>query len=120
VQAGSIRSEVRVARDGLEALAFLRRQGEYATAPRPDLILLDLNLPRKDGREVLVEIKADPALKRLPVVILTSAPGEAEVRQAYDLGASCYVVKPAELEAYFTAVQAIEEFWLTRVRLPSG
>jgi CheY-like chemotaxis protein len=107
-----------VADDGVKALAFLRRQGEYAQAPRPDLIMLDLNLPRKDGREVLKEIKEDEQLKSIPVVILTTSKAEEDIVKSYSLHANCYVTKPLAIEQFITVVQAIETFWFTIVRLP--
>lgn len=105
--------------DGVEALAFLRREGKYGAAPRPDLILLDLNLPRKDGREVLAEIKADDKLKRIPVVVLTTSQAEEDVLRAYNLNANCYVSKPVDLDQFIKVVKCIEDFWLTIVKLPS-
>jgi two-component system, chemotaxis family, response regulator Rcp1 len=105
--------------DGVEALAFLRREGAYADAPRPDLILLDLNLPKKDGRAVLGEIKEDRALRNIPVVILTSSQAEQDIVRAYDLHANCYVTKPVDLDQFITIVRSIESFWLTVVKLPS-
>jgi chemotaxis family two-component system response regulator Rcp1 len=108
-----------VVEDGVEALAFLRREGEYADAPRPDLILLDLNLPRKDGREVLQEIKADRNLQRIPVVVLTISQAEEDILRAYNLHVNCYISKPVDLNQFIKVVQAIEEFWLSIVRLPS-
>jgi CheY-like chemotaxis protein len=107
-----------VVSDGVEAMAFLRQQGKYADAPRPDLILLDLNLPKKDGREVLAEIKADENLKRIPVVILTSSQAEEDVLKTYNLHANCYVTKPVDLDQFIRVVKSIEEFWLTIVKLP--
>lgn len=107
-----------VVQDGIEAMAFLRREGEYADAPRPDLILLDLNLPRKDGREVLAEVKTDDELKHIPVVVLTSSEAETDVVKCYDLHANCYVTKPVDLEQFSTVVKTIENFWFTIVRLP--
>jgi len=104
--------------NGEEALAFLRREGPYANAPRPDLIFLDLNLPKKDGREVLAEIKADPDLRRIPVVILTSSAAEEDILKTYDLHANCYVSKPVDLERFIAVVKTIEEFWVSIVRLP--
>ena len=104
--------------DGEEALAFLRRQGKYSHAPRPDLILLDLNLPRKDGREVLTEIKADDNFKRIPVVILTTSQAEEDILKAYHLNANCYIPKPVDLDRFLTVVKTIEDFWLTIVKLP--
>jgi two-component system response regulator len=107
-----------VARDGEEAMDYLYHKGKYADAPRPDLILLDLNLPRKDGREVLAEIKADEDLKRIPVVILTTSKSEEDVLKVYNLHANCYVTKPLDLDQFIRVVQAIEDFWFTVVRLP--
>ena len=107
-----------VVNDGVEALAFLRREGTYAGSPRPDLILLDLNLPKKDGRAVLGEIKGDPALRHIPVVILTSSQAEQDIVRAYELHANCYVTKPVDLEQFITIVRSIEQFWLTVVKLP--
>jgi two-component system, chemotaxis family, response regulator Rcp1 len=107
-----------VADDGVKALAFLRREGAYAKAPRPDLIMLDLNLPRKDGREVLKEIKEDDDLKRIPVVILTTSKAEEDIVKSYSLHANCYVTKPLAIEQFITVVQAIESFWFTIVKLP--
>lgn len=113
-----VRNVLFEASDGAEALAFLRRQGKYADAPHPDLILLDLNLPKKDGREVLAEIKQDPELRRIPVVILTISKAEEDVLRSYDLHANCYITKPVDLEQFVKIVQAIEDFWLQIVRLP--
>jgi chemotaxis family two-component system response regulator Rcp1 len=113
-----IRNSLSHVKDGVEALAFLRRQGDYAAAPRPDLILLDLNLPRKDGREVLAEIKNDPDLKRIPVVILTISKDEEDVLRTYNLHANCYITKPIDLSQFMKVVRSIEDFWLTIVRLP--
>jgi CheY-like chemotaxis protein len=107
-----------VLKDGVEALAFLRREGQYAKAARPHLILLDLNLPKKDGREVLAEIKADDQLKRIPVVILTTSQDQQDVLKTYDLHANCYVIKPVDLEQFMTVVKSIEDFWLGIVVLP--
>lgn len=104
--------------DGVEALAYLKRQAKYAHASRPDLILLDLNLPKKDGREVLGEIKKDPALKRIPVVILTTSKAEADILKSYDLHANCYITKPVDLDQFIKVVRSIEDFWLSIVRLP--
>jgi CheY-like chemotaxis protein len=104
--------------DGVEALAYLRREGKYAAATRPDLILLDLNLPRKDGREVLAEVKVDPDLRQIPVVVLTSSGAESDILRAYDLHANCYVTKPVDLDQFLAVVRSIEGFWLTIVRLP--
>jgi chemotaxis family two-component system response regulator Rcp1 len=107
-----------VAADGAKAMAFLKREGEYATAPCPDLILLDLNLPKKDGREVLAEIKEDPTLKTIPVVVLTTSSSEADILRSYQLHANCYITKPVGLEGFLTVVKSIDGFWLSVVRLP--
>ncbi len=115
---GKVKNSLNVARDGAEALAFLRREGPHAGAPRPDLILLDLNLPKKDGREVLAEIKADDELKRIPVVVLTTSSAELDILKSYSLHANCYITKPVDLEQFVTVVKAIDDFWLTVVRLP--
>jgi CheY-like chemotaxis protein len=108
-----------VVRDGVEAMSFLRQEGQHAQASRPDLILLDLNLPRKDGREVLAEIKADPDLQRIPIVVLTTSDAQTDIQRAYELHANCYITKPVDLEQFIQVVQSIEDFWLTVVRLPS-
>ena len=113
-----VRNNLHVAQDGEEALAFLRREGEHADAVRPDLILLDLNLPKKDGREVLEEIKADPQLRRIPVVVLTTSEAEQDILRSYDLHANCYITKPVDLDQFITVVRTIEDFWLTIVKLP--
>jgi two-component system, chemotaxis family, response regulator Rcp1 len=110
--------EVVTVRNGVDAMAFLRQEGEYADAPRPDLILLDLNLPRKDGREVLAEIKADPSLKRIPVVVLTTSHNEEDIHHSYNLHVNCYITKSRNLSQLFTIVRGIEEFWLKTVTLP--
>ena len=115
---GKLLNRVSVARDGVEALAFLRREGAHADAPRPHLVLLDLNLPRKGGREVLEEIKGDPRLKRIPVVVLTTSEAEQDILRSYDLHANCYLTKPVDLEQFIVVVRSIEDFWLTIVRLP--
>lgn len=112
-------SHLNVARDGEEALSILRREGRYAGVPRPDLIVLDLNLPKKDGREVLSEVKADPSLRRIPVAILTTSNAEQDIVRAYDLHANCYVIKPVGLEDYIQAVRSIQSFWSYVVKLPS-
>ena len=109
-----------VVEDGVEAMAFLRREGSHAGARRPDLILLDLNLPRKDGRQVLKEIKDEPTLRNIPVVILTTSKGEEDVLRAYDLHANCYVKKPVDFNRFMDVVKSIENFWLTVVTLPDG
>jgi chemotaxis family two-component system response regulator Rcp1 len=107
-----------VASDGIEAMAFLNREGAYAGAPRPDLILLDLNLPKKDGRQVLQEIKATPTLMTIPVVILTTSDSEEDVLRTYRLHANCYISKPVDLEGFLRVVQSIDDFWLSIVKLP--
>ena len=108
-----------VAKDGVEALAFLRREGPYVNATRPDLILLDLNLPKKDGREVLAEIKTDNQLKRIPVVVLTTSNAEQDVLEMYDLRANCYITKSVDLDQFRAVIRALEQFWFTIVRLPT-
>jgi two-component system, chemotaxis family, response regulator Rcp1 len=113
-----IRNTVSVAADGQDAMAFLHRTGKHKGVPRPDLILLDLNLPKKDGREVLAEIKADDDLKRIPVVIMTSSQAEEDILKSYNLHANCYITKPIDLHQFIHVVKAIENFWLTIVRLP--
>lgn len=113
-----VKNRLWVVEDGVEAMQFLRREGQYADAPRPDLILLDLNLPRKDGRQVLREIKSDDAFKRIPVVILTTSKSEEDVLRAYDLHANCYITKPVDFNRFMDVVKSIEDFWLTVVRLP--
>jgi two-component system, chemotaxis family, response regulator Rcp1 len=113
-----VRNHLSVVGDGAEAMAFLRRQGRYAGAPRPDLILLDLNLPKKDGRELLSEIKNDPMLKRIPLVVLTTSRAEQDVIQAYEHHANCYIAKPIDLDQFVRVVKSIEDFWLTVVKLP--
>jgi len=115
---GRMRNHLSVVRDGEEAMEFLRQEGRHGSAPRPDLILLDLNLPRKDGREVLGEIKRDPGLMMIPVVILTTSRADADVAQTYVLHANCYIVKPVDLTQFIGVVRTIEEFWLGVVRLP--
>lgn len=117
---GKLPNTVSVVRDGVEALAFLRREGQYAGVAYPDLILLDLNLPKKDGRELLEEIKRDPDLKRIPVVVLTTSTADQDIIKAYDLHANCYVNKPIDLERFVKMVHSIEEFWFTIARLPEG
>jgi two-component system, chemotaxis family, response regulator Rcp1 len=117
---GKVRNRLSVARDGVEALAFLRREGVHANAPRPDLILLDLNLPRRDGREVLAEIKDDARLRRIPVVVLTTSKAEEDILRTYDLHANCYINKPVDLDQFISVVRSIDDFWLSVVRLPGG
>jgi CheY-like chemotaxis protein len=106
--------------DGVEALSYLHREGKYASVRRPDIILLDLNLPRKDGRAVLAEIKQDPDLRRVPVVILTTSRAEEDILKSYDLHANCYISKPLDFERFTSVVRQIENFWLTIVQLPSA
>jgi two-component system, chemotaxis family, response regulator Rcp1 len=113
-----VRNRLWVVKDGVEALEFLRRQGRHADAPRPDLILLDLNLPRKDGRQVLKEIKSDDSLKCIPVVVLTTSKSEEDVLRAYELHANCYITKPVDFNRFMEVVKSIESFWLTVVTLP--
>ena len=117
---GKVYNNLHWAKDGVEALEFLKRSGKHAKAPRPDIILLDLNLPKKDGREVLSEIKQDPALRSIPVVILTTSKAEEDVLKSYHLHANCYVTKPVDLEKFIVVVQSIDRFWLTVVTLPPG
>lgn len=107
-----------VVEDGVEAMAFLNQDGKYASVPRPDLILLDLNLPRKNGREVLAEIKNDPRLKNIPVVVLTTSHSESDVLEAYDQHANCYIVKPVGFDNFVEAVKTINQFWFSVVTLP--
>jgi chemotaxis family two-component system response regulator Rcp1 len=107
-----------VATDGVEAMAFLRQEGTYRNAPRPDLILLDLNLPKMDGREVLAHIKEDAGLKTIPTVILTTSDAEADIVKSYQLQANCYLTKPVQLDAFESLVKSINDFWLTKVKLP--
>ena len=107
-----------IARDGEEAMAFLRRQGAFADSPVPDLILLDLNLPKKDGREVLQEIKADARLKRIPVVVLTTSQADSDILTTYGFHANCYITKPVDMDQFIKIVKMLEEFWFTIVKLP--
>ncbi len=113
-----VRNRLHKVTDGVEALAFLRQEGEYADAPRPDLVLLDLNLPRKDGREVLAEVKADEALRQIPVVVLTTSKAEEDVLRSYKLHANAYVTKPVDFERFIEVVRQIDEFFVTVVKLP--
>ena len=115
---GKIHNNLNVVGDGEEAMDYLYRRGEYSDSVRPDLILLDLNLPRKDGREVLAELKSDEDLKRIPVVILTTSSAEEDVLRTYNLHANCYITKPVDLEQFIRVVRTIEDFWLTVVKLP--
>jgi two-component system response regulator len=111
-------NNLHVVEDGVEAMEYLRNKGRFAAAPRPHLILLDLNLPKKSGREVLAEIKADPGLKMIPVVVLTTSKAEEDVLQSYGLHANCYVTKPVEFGSFAAVIQSIEKFWFTVVTLP--
>ncbi len=114
-----VTNNLSVAEDGVEALAFLKREGKYADAPRPDLLLLDLNLPKKDGRELLEEIKADENLRRIPVVVLTTSKAEEDILRMYDQHANCYITKPIDFDQFIEVVKSIEDFWLTIVKLPT-
>ncbi len=116
---GKVSNNMNVVKDGFEAMDFLLRRHQYKEAPRPDLILLDLNLPKKDGREVLTEIKESPDLRRIPVVILTTSKDEADILKSYDLHANCYITKPVDFDLFMKAVQSIENFWFSIVKLPS-
>jgi len=117
---GRVRNRVTVVDDGVEAMAYLRKEGKYADAPRPDLILLDLNLPRKNGREVLAEVKQDPHLRRIPVVVMTSSDDEKDILTAYNLYVNCYVTKPVDLDQFIKVVKSIEHFWFCVVKLPAA
>ena len=118
IREAKIRNRLNVVKDGEEAVAYVRRQGEFADQPRPDLILLDLNLPKKDGREVLQDLKSDPDLHRIPVVVLTSSAAEQDILSMYDLYANAYVTKPVDLEQFMHVVSSIQDFWLNIVKLP--
>jgi CheY-like chemotaxis protein len=115
-----VSNNLHVVEDGVEAMAFLRREGKYSEAVRPDLILLDLNLPKKDGREVLTEIKADKNLRTIPVVVLTTSEAEQDILKAYMLHANCYITKPVDLEQFISVVTSIEDFWFSIVKLPQS
>lgn len=117
---GRVQNELRVVGNGEEALAYLRKEGKYREVERPDLILLDLNLPKKNGHEVLVQIKEDPDLRRIPVVVLTSSKAEEDILKTYNLYANCYITKPVDLEQFIEVVKSIEDFWLEIVKLPNG
>lgn len=116
---GKVHNNLSVVDDGVKAIAFLTKTPPYSDAPHPDLILLDLNLPKKDGREVLEEIKANDYLRRIPVVVLTTSRAEEDIVRAYDLHCNCYIAKPIDLDQFIKVVKSIEEFWLTIVKLPS-
>ena len=115
-----VKNNITVVEDGIEAMAYLRHEGPYANVGLPDLILLDLNMPKKDGREVLAEIKADANLRRIPVLIFTISNAERDILEAYDLQASAFITKPIDLDEFITVVRSLEEFWLTIVKLPQG
>jgi CheY-like chemotaxis protein len=117
---GRIMNNLSVAEDGEEALDFLFRTGQFSAAPRPDLILLDLNLPKKDGREILTELKNNPDLRSIPVVILTTSQAEEDVLRSYDCGANCFIVKPVDLEQFTSTIRSIEVFWFSIVKLPAS
>ena len=119
LQAGDIPCNLSHVEDGVEAMEFLKRENSYAEAPRPDLILLDLNLPRKDGREVLAELKSDPDLRTIPVVVLTTSKDDRDISQAYQLQANCYIAKPVDFEQFVSVLRAIEHFWLEVAALPT-
>ncbi|MEX0782525.1 MAG: response regulator [Dehalococcoidia bacterium] len=115
---GKIRNNLSHVPDGVEAMAFLRHEGQYAGVPKPDIVLLDLNMPRKDGREVLAEMKADTRLRRIPVVVLTTSEAEQDILKTYDLHANCYITKPVDLDQFISIVRSVENFWLQLVKLP--
>jgi chemotaxis family two-component system response regulator Rcp1 len=117
---GKVLNHLSVVSDGVEALAFLHKENEHASQPSPDIILLDLNLPRMDGRELLAHLKTDESLKRIPVVILTTSRAEEDIIQSYNLHANCYITKPVDLSQFITVVKSIEDFWFTVVKLPNG
>ena len=120
LEEAKLRNNLHVVKDGVEAMAFLRKEGKYSGVPRPDLMLLDLNMPRKDGREVLAEVKADDKLKYIPVVVLTTSHAQEDVLKAYGLHANCYIRKPVDFEQFANVVRAIDQFWFTVVTLPTG
>jgi len=120
LRSGRVHNRIHAVDDGVEAMAFLRRQGIHHQAPRPDLVLLDLNLPRKSGREVLAEIKQDPDLRRIPVVVMTSSDDEKDILAAYNLYVNCYITKPVDLDQFITVVKTIEHFWFSVVKLPAA
>jgi len=117
---GKLHNTLHVVQDGMAAMEFLRKKGKFAASPRPDLIILDLNLPKKDGRQVLAEVKEDESLKRIPVVILTTSSAEEDVLKTYNLHANCFITKPIDIKQFLRVVQSIEEFWLSIVVLPNG
>jgi CheY-like chemotaxis protein len=118
LEGAKVRNRLHVVDDGAKAIDFLNRKGGYADSPRPDLILLDLNLPKKDGRQVLTEIKADPELADIPIVVLTTSAADEDILRAYRLHANCYITKPVDFKQFLRVIEAIEEFWLTVVKLP--
>ncbi len=120
LQEGKIANNLNRAADGVEALEFLRQQGRFAKSPRPDLIMLDLNLPKKDGREVLRELKNDPSLKLIPIIVLTTSRADKDILQSYELNANCYITKPVDFQQFIEVVKTIESFWLSVVTLPSA
>lgn len=120
LEEGKVRTHLTVVGDGVEAIAYLRREGRYAEAVRPDIVLLDLNLPKRDGRQVLADIKADPDLRRIPVVVLTTSEAEDDVLGSYDLHANAYVTKPVDFDRFVEVIQQIDEFFMTVVRLPDS
>lgn len=117
---GKVCNKLNVVEDGAEAMLYLHNEGKYSNVPKPDLILLDLNLPKKDGREVLVEIKSDKELKKIPVVILTTSQAEQDILKSYELNANCYVSKPVEFNQFLNVIKSIEDFWLSVVKLPTS
>ena len=120
LKGGRLRNRITHVEDGVEAMAYLRREGEYENAPRPDLILLDLHMPRMNGQEVLAEVKEDPELRRIPVVMMTASKQEKDILMAYDLHVNCYVTKPVDLDQFIGAVKSIEHFWFSIVKLPTA
>jgi two-component system, chemotaxis family, response regulator Rcp1 len=118
LEAGKVANKLKLVEDGVEAMAYLKREGKYAKAVRPDLIMLDLNLPRKDGREVLAELKNDPELKTIPIIVLTTSRSDKDILQSYQLNANCYITKPVDFQQFIDVVKTIEKFWLTIVTLP--
>jgi chemotaxis family two-component system response regulator Rcp1 len=119
LEKGKIVNNLNVVNDGVEAMAYLRQEGEYADKPRPDLVLLDLNMPRMDGQEVLAEISEEPDLRRIPVVVLTSSEAEEDIVKSYELNANAYLTKPVDFDGFVDVIKSVEDFWLAVVRLPS-